>query len=175
MIEAIIAAGVIAYGAIKKKEGDSMPVTDTKKYDQLISKYSSMYGVSFDLIKAIMKVESDIGRDFRVKHGLLYPQDIEKSKSSDGKSWGLMQMTLKTAQYFDKKITIADLNNAEKSIELGTRFLQYLQKRMNGQDEVIRAYNGGEFYKKNSAAVSMTAIYLDKVNKALVQIRKGEI
>ena len=70
---------------------------DFTKWDDLLKKYSVQYKVPWRWLKVIILNESSNGNDRSVLRGLANPNDIEGSKSSDGKSWGLMQITLATA------------------------------------------------------------------------------
>ena len=65
------------------------------------------------MLKAICKIESDLGRAKSVRRGLEVPSDIQGSISFDKKSWGIMQFTIPTAQDFDPSATAEKLNNAD--------------------------------------------------------------
>ncbi|KYG70038.1 hypothetical protein AZI85_15205 [Bdellovibrio bacteriovorus] len=99
-------------------------------------------------LKAICMNESSLGEAKSVKHGLQYPNDIEASKSYDGKSWGIMQVTLTTAQWLDSSATEAKLNDPIYSIDLAARYLAYLRKLFPGElatdiQWIIKSYNQG--------------------------------
>lgn len=121
-------------------------------YDELFKKYGAAYGVDWKLLKAICYVESTLGLNPRVKRGLEVPSDIEGSKSTDGKSWGLMQLRPETARDFDSTATPEKLNNAEFSIKIGAQFVawtqNYIKKFVSPANPrflefVIKAYNQG--------------------------------
>jgi membrane-bound lytic murein transglycosylase MltF len=85
------------------------------------------------------------------------PNDVEASKSSDGKSWGLMQVTLKTAQWLDPKATVAKLNNPEYSIDLAAKYLKFLFDYFPQVDSrriewVVKSYNQGQGNSANERA-----------------------
>ncbi|NJM09511.1 MAG: transglycosylase SLT domain-containing protein [Bdellovibrionaceae bacterium] len=117
-------------------------------YDELFKKYGSIYGVPWQWLAAIAENESNTGRAPSVKRGLASPNDIENSKSSDGKSWGLMQVTIKTAKALDPAATEAKLNNPEYSIKLAAMLLksdsaQFSKLDLRYMEWVIKSYNQG--------------------------------
>lgn len=142
------------------------------RWDALIEKYAKLYGVPFSWIKAVMMNESSLGQNARVKRGLENPQDVEGSKSSDGKSWGLMQLTLNTARQFESAVTPVALNDPETSIRIGTKYLAYLGK-LKGWDmeKTIRSYNGGPGYLNTPRGVLDTPIYFARFQSNLDQVR----
>lgn len=118
------------------------------KFDDLFKKYSVRYSVPFNWLKAICMNESALGLAPSVAIGIKAPYDIEASKSSDGKSWGIMQMTLPTAKDFDAGATPEKLNNPEYSVDLAARFLKYLMSQFSQIDPryaeyVLKSYNQG--------------------------------
>lgn len=118
-------------------------------YDNLFKYNAEKYGLDWLLLKRIAIIESNLGRAKSVAHGLRYPNDIESSKSSDGKSWGLMQVTLTTAQWLDPNATVAKLNNPEYSVDLAARYLKYLFNYFPKSDArlvewVVKSYNQGQ-------------------------------
>lgn len=134
---------VVAGGAVVTKTYIS------NYYDALFQKYGGKYGVDWKMLKRISMIESSLGLNARVAHGLLNPSDIEGSKSYDGKSWGLMQVTLDTAKWLDPSATVEKLNNAEYSIELAAKYFAYLQKYFPKTDArytewVVKSYNQGQ-------------------------------
>lgn len=153
------------------KMGDAQ-VDPFFRWDTLIEKYAKITGVPFSWIKAVMLNESNLGRDPRVKRGLENPQDIEGSKSSDGKSWGLMQLTLNTARQFESAVTAVGLNDPETSIRIGAKYLAYLGRiKAWDMEKVIRSYNGGPGYLNTIAGVRDTPIYFAKFQSNLDTVR----
>lgn len=137
------------------------------KYDSLFQKYGAIYQVPWRWLKAICIVESDLGRDKRVKIGLQNPFDYEGSKSSDGLSWGIMQVTLKTAKALaGESVSIADLNNPEVSVKLAAQLMRENINRfgIEARESIVRAYNGGP---KFGAA---TLPYLAKFEAAILVV-----
>jgi soluble lytic murein transglycosylase-like protein len=118
-------------------------------YDAHFKKYGAKYGVNWLLLKRIAMIESKIGTHPTVVRGLKNPSDIEGSKSTDGKSWGIMQVTLTTAQWLDPSATVEKLNNPDYSIDLAARYLKYLQGFFPLTDArywewVVKSYNQGQ-------------------------------
>ncbi len=118
------------------------------QYDHSFQVFGAVYGVEWTWLKAIALNESDLGKAKSVARGLEFPKDIEGSKSSDGKSWGLMQVTLRTARGLDPEATEEKLNDPEYSIELASKYISQLQKMFNPLSEryveaVIKSYNQG--------------------------------
>lgn len=127
------------------------------KYDALFEKYGRQFGVPWTWLKAIALNESNLGLAPSVAHGLRYPADIEKSKSSDGLSWGLMQVTIKTARALDPSATEVKLNNPEYSIKLAAQLVGQNIKmfdRSNARyvEAVIKSYNQGPTHTRNELA-----------------------
>ena len=120
---------------------------------------------------AIALVESNLGEYFSVKVGLISPTDIS-SVSSDGLSYGLMQMTLKTGQWLRPGTTQIELNDPAVSIDLGAKYLKYLRTSMADKtpEYTIRGYNGGPTWFQRQGAISNTARYWSKFLKALAQV-----
>lgn len=117
-----------------------------EKWDYLFKKYGAQFGVPWRWIKAVCMIESNLGQAASVKRGLATPGDIENSKSSDGKSWGLMQVTLATAKGLEKRIvSVSELNDPDFSVYLGAKLLAELIHTFGNRnrESVIRAYNGG--------------------------------
>ena len=119
-----------------------------RKFDALFQRSGSDYGVNWAWLKAIALNESDLGREKSVERGLNFPLDIDGSKSSDGKSWGLMQVTLSTAKTMDPGATPIKLNNAAYSVNLAARYIQTLMGYFPKSDPrylewVVKSYNQG--------------------------------
>ena len=128
------------------------------RFDALFEKYALKYQVPSSWLKAIALNESDLGRAKSVAVGIKNPENIEGSKSSDGKSWGLMQVTLATARALDPSATQAKLNNPEYSIDLGARVVRdnmnSVAKFVSKADPryvefVIKSYNQGPTHSRN--------------------------
>lgn len=123
-------------------------VQDVPTYDPLFKKYASQYGLDWKMLKAIAEIESNNGKNSRVKQGILNPTDIEGSKSYDGLSWGLMQVTLATARDYDPSATPQKLNNPEYSIKLAAQYFSDLKDLFSNYDRMteymVKSYNQGQ-------------------------------
>lgn len=118
------------------------------QFDKLFKDYGMKESVPWQWLKAIAMNESSLGRHPSVARGLVNPKDVEGSKSEDGKSWGLMQVTLTTARSMDFTATPEKLNNPEYSIGLAAKYLGQLSKMFPMIDVryveyVIKSYNQG--------------------------------
>lgn len=146
------------------------------KWDKIIRKFTKIHDVPWRWVKAVMWNESTFGLNPSVQWGLLNPLDMEKSKSSDSKSWGLMQMTLGTARELRPGTTVADLNNPEISIELGVKYLAKLIKRfgISDRESVIRGYNGGPGFRNTVAGQRDTPVYYSRFLDHLAKIKERQ-
>lgn len=118
------------------------------RFDDLFKKYGAQYAVDWKWLKAIALNESDLGREKSVARGLGFPSDIEGSKSRDGLSWGLMQVTVRTAREMDPTATAEKLNNPEYSVKLAAQYISSLGRFFNLGDAqrtewIIKSYNQG--------------------------------
>lgn len=116
------------------------------KWDYLFKIYGGQFGVPWRWLKAICMNESSLGQNSRVLAGLNNPSDAESSKSSDGKSWGLMQVTLATAKGLEgRTVTVAELNQPDFSVRLAAKLVRQLADRfgIDDKESIARAYNGG--------------------------------
>ncbi|MDL1968545.1 MAG: lytic transglycosylase domain-containing protein [Deltaproteobacteria bacterium] len=96
----------------------------TSKYDHFISEASIKYGVSFPLLKALIKVESNFN-----------PKAVSKAGAM-----GLMQIM---PQNFDA-LKITNPFNPRENILGGTLYLKQLMTRFKGKlPLVLAAYNAG--------------------------------
>lgn len=124
-------------------------VSQNPSYDDLFKKYAAKYGLDWQMLKAIAIVESSLGLAPSVKRGLANVNDVEGSKSMDGKSWGLMQVTLTTASDYDPLVTPQKLNNPDYSVEIASRYIKTLENIFPRDDIryrewVIKSYNQGQ-------------------------------
>jgi len=123
--------------------------SDKPSYDDLFKKYASKYGLDWQILKAIAVVESSLGQAPSVLRGLANANDVDGSKSTDGKSWGLMQVTLTTAKDYDSFATPQKLNNPDYSVDLAAQHLKMLEGLFDKSDPryrewVIKSYNQGQ-------------------------------
>lgn len=95
------------------------------QHEDSISKYAGKYGVSADMVKAVIAVESCYN---------------SKAVSPKG-AQGLMQLIPETAARFG----VSDSFDSSQNIHGGTRYLSWLMKRYDGDlYKAIAAYNAGE-------------------------------
>jgi len=96
----------------------------SEKYDDLITEASKRFGVSFSLIKAIIKAESDFNARAVSKKGAM----------------GLMQIM---PQNF-KLLGLKDPFDPTQNINAGARYFKQLYERFNGKLALsLAAYNAG--------------------------------
>jgi len=109
---------------IREKRMRSATFYSTDKYDELISDASERYGVDSQLVKAIIKAESDFN-----------PHAVSKKGAM-----GLMQIMPENFQLLD----IRDPFDPEENIMGGTRYFKYLYDRFDGKIALsLAAYNAG--------------------------------
>jgi soluble lytic murein transglycosylase-like protein len=118
------------------------------QFDALFQNYGARWGVDWTWLKAIALNESDLGRAKSVARGLADPTDVPGSTSSDGKSWGLMQVTLTTARDLDASASEIKLNNPDYSVNLAAKYISQLKSQFNQFDPrfmeyVVKSYNQG--------------------------------
>lgn len=115
-------------------------------FDTLFKSEAQKYGLNWKMLKAICMNESSLGQYPSVKHGLANPSDVEGSKSQDGKSWGIMQVTIPTARDFDPSATAEKLNNPGYSVKLAAQYLAWVVTQFKDDPRVeliVKSYNQG--------------------------------
>lgn len=153
MIITAIIIGIGALGMKDPKADSSSSVSLWNQFDDSFKKNASAFGLDWKILKAIAMNEAGLGVHPKgiepsVRIGLESPQNIEGSKSSDGKSWGLMQMTVSTAKDYDSTATPEKLNNPDYTIKLSSQLLAWLFVQFKSSDPrqlewVIKSYNQG--------------------------------
>lgn len=147
-----IVAGVLylvsSQGTVKANQENIFTV-----FDPLFAKWAKGYGLDHKMLKAICMNESGLGVvsggiEKSVARGLANPKDIEGSKSSDGKSWGIMQVTIPTAQDYDSGATPEKLNNPEYSIKIAAQYIAWLTLQFPSSEPrytewIVKSYNQG--------------------------------
>lgn len=96
---------------------------DPRKVDKLIEVYSEMYGLDPDLVRAVVKAESN------------YKPDAVSSKGAQG----LMQITPITQKELDLDLPFDPSSN----LEAGIRYLRSLLDRFKNIRLALAAYNAG--------------------------------
>lgn len=145
----LLGVGIAGLAKTKKDADKSMSDNSLDKFDSLFKLYGTKNKVPWLVLKRISWVESKVGIYPSVARGLKNPNDIKMSVSDDGLSWGLMQMTLKTAHDYDPNVTAQKLNNAEYSIDLASRLLKDLIRIFPNERDFVMAYNQGQGNQKN--------------------------
>jgi soluble lytic murein transglycosylase len=109
---------------ISKREPAAFSRYSSNVYDEMISEASQKHGISFSLVKAVIKVESDFN---------------PKAVSSAG-ALGLMQIMPENAKAFGMR----DPFDPRENILTGTRYFRELLERFNGKLQLaLAAYNAG--------------------------------
>jgi len=178
----VLAGGTKAVTAAQDSSMKNLPAFN--RFDSFFRKYGGISGIPFYVLKAICMNESSLGEAASVKRGIATPSDVEGSKSSDGKSWGIMQMTLPTAGDYDALVTPEKLNNPEYSVMLAARFLKDLYKQWPAslprrEEWIVKSYNqgAGNTRKESRGEISGYAqVYWERFvrNKRILE-EKGEL
>lgn len=125
-----------AQAAIRPMLNDWNKFDDRFKYHAALNGFGDLGGgvAGWEALKAIALNESDLGRDPYAQPGVW---------SRDGKSRGLMQLILPTANDFEA-VTPDDLDNPEISIRIAAKFFAQNWRRFRPSLEyTIKAYNQG--------------------------------
>ncbi|UCD91426.1 MAG: lytic transglycosylase domain-containing protein [Desulfobacterales bacterium] len=142
---------------IKEKSRQSVNTYETDRYDDLITKASNKYGVSFSLLKALIKTESDFD-----------PWAVSKVGAK-----GLMQIMPENL----KRLNINDPFDPRENIMGGTLYLKQLIKRFNGKLSLaLAAYNAGPKMVENYQRIPPfpeTEDFVKKVMKYYAVFKKG--
>ncbi|MDE2102146.1 MAG: transglycosylase SLT domain-containing protein [Patescibacteria group bacterium] len=117
-------------------------------YDSLFQSVGTQYGIDWKWLKAFALTESELGSAKSVGIGINNPNDIRDSVSSDGKSWGLMQVTLSTAKGYDPTATPEKLNDPSYSVDMAAQVISDYEQDFSPADPrylewVVKSYNQG--------------------------------
>lgn len=140
------------------------------RWDDLMKRKATQFRVPWRWLKVIILNESSNGQAKSVQRGLADPSDVEGSKSSDGKSWGLFQVTHATAKGLTgREVSAVELNNPEFSAELAARLVRELVDTFGYDfEKVMRAYNGGPKAAKTSSVLTTPYYVKSLANLKLV-------
>lgn len=158
---------VLLVGLSRGSMGSDFDAEPFLKWDGLFKRYGTRYNVPWRWLKAICMNESSLGEHPSVARGLEDPSDVDGSKSDDGLSWGLMQLTLRTARALEgAQIDAVFLNNPDNSVRLGAELVSelILKYGIEDRESIIRDYNGGP--KKGP----MTIVYYARFMRNLSQV-----
>jgi soluble lytic murein transglycosylase-like protein len=100
------------------------PTVEVVPYGEIIDSVSAAHDVSAQLVRAVIKVESNYQERARSRKGAM----------------GLMQLMPETARRFD----VADPYNPRQNIEGGIKYLRTLLDRFPSVGLALAAYNAGE-------------------------------
>lgn len=153
------------------------------RFDELFKKYAAQNSIPWTWLKAIALNESSLGDNKSVKRGIENPKDIEGSKSTDGKSWGLMQVTLTTARDMDPSATAEKLNNPEYSVKLAAQYLKKLSSLFSKLESrytewVIKSYNqgpGNSRKERDGTSQGFAAEYWARFQRNLKRVEENDI
>ena len=142
---------------IREKPGRSLNSDVTRQYDQIITEAAERHGVSFSLLKAMIKIESDFN-----------PRAISRAGAM-----GLMQIMPENI----KNLKIKDPFDPRENIMGGTRYLKQMIDRFNGKLPLaLAAYNAGpnivERYQR-IPPYTETENYVEAVMKYYSIFKKG--
>lgn len=174
LLAVLALGGVLFLGSQDAMAGDASPdspeddvITGFTRFDSLFQKWGAAYNVPWLWLKACCWVESNLGRYPTVARGLAAPSDEQGSRSQDGLSWGIMQVTKTTAAALMKRpVSAMELNNPDFSVQLAAMLFQENINRFGVDDpeSVFRAYNGGP------KLPSSTLVYWAKIQVKLNQL-----
>ena len=142
---------------IREKPDRSLNSDVTRRYDQIITEAAERHGVSFSLLKAMIKIESDFN-----------PRAISRAGAM-----GLMQIMPENI----KRLKIKDPFDPRENIMGGTRYLKQMIDRFNGKLPLaLAAYNAGpntvERYQR-IPPFTETEDYVEAVMKYYSIFKKG--
>lgn len=154
---------------------------DWKKFDELFKKSAAKHGVDWMHLKAIAMNESSLGKHPSVVRGMQNPYDIEGSKSSDGKSWGLMQVTVTTARDMDPLANEIKLNNPEYSIELAAKYFAWLKRYFKDGsfrqlEWLVKSYNqgaGNSIKERDGKSAGFAHEYWERFKRNLERVKEN--
>ena len=156
------------------------PITPWSKFDAWFKQYGDLHGVNPQWLKAFALNESSLGANKAVALGMTDPKN-PLSVSYDGKSWGLMQFLVSTANDFIPGITFDQLNDPETSINVASQYVASMVRQFPNQPidvllkNVVISYNQGVGNTKKGN--DCTGDYYPRFmrNLKLVQTRDGVI
>lgn len=124
-------------------------------YEDIIQSASKSYQIPVEVIKAVIKVESDWN-----------PNAKRYEAHLNDTSLGLMQLLTKTAKATANNYALTTLQiiNPTLNIMLGTKYLREQLNAYKTLDNTIAAYNAGS-PRRTSIGDYVNQAYVDKVNK----------
>lgn len=111
---------------------------------ETVMEYSSRYGVPADLAELIYDVAVQEGLDPELGFRLVKVESAFKERAvSRANAYGLTQVQLPTARFYDADITMERLFEPERNLRIGFRFLRDLLETYQDIDLALLAYNRG--------------------------------
>jgi soluble lytic murein transglycosylase len=142
---------------MKEKTYKPADRTYTDKFDHIITKASKRHGVSFPLLKAIIKVESDFN-----------PQAVSKKGAK-----GLMQLMPENIS----SLNVKDPFDPVQNIMGGAKYIRELLDRFDGEVQLsLAAYNAGPSLVGRYQRIppfKETEEYIQKVMAHYYELRKS--
>ena len=150
-------------------------LTDWNRLDARFKFHAALNGLpaqGWQWLKSIALNESDLGRNSRVKAGLV---------SYDGLSWGLMQLRIETARDYEP-VTVEDLNKEEINLRIAAKHFARLYRKFSSLEHAVKAYNQGEGNMAKEIAArkrgdmngyAMAATYFSKFSKNLKRVEEN--
>jgi len=139
------------------KERKKRKISSTNRYDALIKEASQKHGVSFAILKAIVKVESDFN-----------PKAVSKKGAM-----GLMQIMPENF----KSLRVKNPFNPRENIMAGAWYFKQLLNRFDGKLHLaLAAYNAGPdnvSRSKTIPPIRETELYVKKVIRYYNFFKKG--
>lgn len=140
------------------------------EYIDIINAECVKYNIDPKEVLSIIKAESN----------------FKKDAVSSKEAYGLMQITLKTANWCAEMLDMnvvaeQDLYNPEINIKLGVYYYNYLLSRYNNRDTAIAAYNAGmgnvdkwlDDFKYSDDGVIIKTTPFNETNKYLIKINNN--
>lgn len=125
---------------------------NTAAYDSIIGPLATRAGVPVDLVKGIISVESQWNPD---------AENLTGGDAARGGSYGLMQMSLETAQGMGYTGTAEGLKDPTTNLTYGIQFLGWAYTETGGDYvKTAAAYNGGRL---GASGTYTDQSYIDKV------------
>lgn len=169
----ILAVGAVLYFNKEAIAGSIVTVqteNTSQSFDDIYKKYAAIYGLDWKNIKATAIIESNEGKHPSVSLGLQDP-DNESSVSEDGLSYGIMQVTISTANDFFPGTTFSDLNNPDRCVKIAAAIMNRNAQTFPGNLEYqVRAYNGGTGFLRTKRGQNDTPIYWQKFQRARAKL-----
>lgn len=133
----LVALGLGAFMLLgKKKSGGPM---SRAQLEQLVKDAAARAGVPAGVMEAIVDIESSWNPSASNRTG---------GDEARGGAFGLTQLTLKTAQAFDGRVTPADLLDPEKHLVIAAKLMADNARRSRDPKDLASMWNSGKVFDK---------------------------